>query len=136
MLAKVCGVVAIFTCVILLWPKSEPSISDKIHNAVYYNIADLNASYEENEVATNNKIGHNGVQIKGMVQAIAEDFTSSPVIELITSNKYIPSRMYLNDDQRGRAGEIKKGTDVTFFCERTVYVVSAANGYECTVISY
>lgn len=91
----------------------------------------LFAEYEENEVATDMRINKRPVEIRGIVQEIAKDFTDSVVINLRTSNEYMPTRLSLDDGFESVAANMKKGQEVVFVCKRMALIIGSPAGSDC-----
>lgn len=92
----------------------------------------LASAYEENEVATDEKMKGQLVSVKGIVQSIDKDFTDSIIISFKTDNKFMPARMQMKDSEKSTAISLKKGEQVTVVCERMSRVVGSPSGRSCS----
>ncbi|WP_435945299.1 OB-fold protein [Dryocola sp. BD586] len=92
----------------------------------------LAASYEENEVATDEKMKGQLVAVKGVVQSIDKDFADSIIISFKTDNQFMPARMQMKDSEKSMAISLKKGQQVTVVCERMSRVVGSPSGRSCS----
>lgn len=95
---------------------------------------ELFAAYEENEVATDLQIDKRPVEIVGIVQGINKDFTDEIVIELTTSNQFMPARINLIEGHEATAASLKKGQKVTFLCEKMMRLIGSPSGSDCQPI--
>ncbi|EHU9132986.1 hypothetical protein KZW37_002823, partial [Escherichia coli] len=88
-------------------------------------------AYDENEVATDEKMKGKLISVKGVVQSIDKDFTDSIIISLRTDNEFMPARMEMEDSEKSAAIALKKGQQVTVICERMSRIVGAPSGRDC-----
>ncbi|HAV9358125.1 TPA: hypothetical protein JLF93_000353 [Escherichia coli] len=88
-------------------------------------------AYDENEVATDEKMKGKLISVKGVVQSIDKDFTDSIIISFRTDNEFMPARMEMEDSEKSAAIALKKGQQVTVICERMSRIVGAPSGRDC-----
>ncbi|MCW6548609.1 OB-fold putative lipoprotein [Yersinia ruckeri] len=93
---------------------------------------ELNAAYDENEVAVDEAIKGAIVQVTGIVQSIDKDFTDSIVIRLKTDNEFMPASMTMNDSEKQIALGLKKGQKVVIKCKRMTRIIGSPAGSKCT----
>lgn len=92
---------------------------------------ELFKAYEENEVATDDKLRGNSVLVTGKVQAIDKDFMDNAIVQLATSNQFMPVRLTLKDDQKPKVALLKKGDKVEIECEKMARIVGSPVGRDC-----
>lgn len=93
----------------------------------------LFAAYESNEVATDEKMKGMQIEVSGSVQSIDKDFTDSIVLNLRTSNEFMPARMGLKDSEKKAAVELAKGQKVVVLCQRMTRLVGSPSGADCVL---
>lgn len=93
--------------------------------------SELFKAYENNEVATDDKLRGNAVQITGKVQAIDKDFMDNAVVQLATANQFLPVRLTLKDSEKPKAGRLKKGDKVEIECPKIARIVGSPAGSDC-----
>lgn len=95
---------------------------------------ELFESYEANEVATDNQLKGNLVQVIGRVQSIDKDFTNSVVLRLATGNEFMSADMTLLDSQADKAAELSRGDTVLVQCPRVQRVMGSPMGRKCVLL--
>ncbi len=78
--------------------------------------SDLWRSYSANEVAADNKWKGQRLMVAGLLQSIDKDFTNDVVLGLRSSNQFMPTRAYLNDDEVKTAANLRKGQRLLLTC--------------------
>mgnify|MGYP000897039659 CR=1 FL=1 len=91
----------------------------------------LFSAYDENEVATDERLKGKLVAVTGIVQSIDKDFTNSIIISLKTSNEFMPAHMQMKDSEKNTALTLKKGQKTEIICERMSRVVGTPSGRSC-----
>ncbi|AWH89696.1 OB-fold protein [Limnobaculum parvum] len=87
--------------------------------------------YEENEVAVDEKMKGKLIEVKGVVQAIDKDFLDNIIINLRTSNEFMPARMTMDSSSKSVALNLKKGQTVVITCEKMSRLVGSPSGRDC-----
>ena len=88
-------------------------------------------AYEENEVAADEQMKGNLIEVSGVVQSIEKDFTDSIIIQLKTSNEFMPASMTMEDSEKSTALTLRKGKKVTITCEKMARVMGSPFGRSC-----
>ncbi|WP_239641969.1 OB-fold putative lipoprotein [Edwardsiella tarda] len=109
-------------------PKASIS-SDNVYRTTAKSLAEL---YNANEVAADDKIGGRSVEITGVVQDINKDFANNVVVQLQSGNRLLPVRLYMNESEKMKASELRKGQKTTVTCEKMVMIIGAPSGSNCT----
>jgi hypothetical protein len=91
-------------------------------------------AYDENEVATDEKIKGAIIEITGFVQSIDKDFTGSIIINLETNNEYMPVRLTMEKSEKEIAMNLRKGKKIKARCKRVSRMMGAPNGSKCTFV--
>lgn len=95
----------------------------------------LFSEYEKNEVALDEKIKDKKIILLGVIQAIDKDFMENMVINLKTSNEFMPSRMQMNNSEKPIVVERGKGDKVAITCKSISRVMGAPSGRDCVFIN-
>lgn len=93
---------------------------------------ELFKAYDANEVATDERLNGKLVKVSGTVQAIDKDAFNNIVINLKTTNEFMPSRMQMNDSEKTAAVALKKGAKSAVVCEKMSRVMGSPSGRDCT----
>ena len=94
---------------------------------------DLFDAYEANEVAADRQYKGKALQVIGTVQGISSDFMDDAVVELKTSNQFMPVRATGDDDFNSAAASLSKGTRVVLLCKGGGEVVASPLLKDCTI---
>ena len=119
---------------IRLGSESSNSTPQPAKEVVKITATELFNAYDDNEVATDNRIGDAMVEVSGVIQAIDKDFSDDVVINLRTSNEFMPARMHMDDTQKGVASQLKKGQKVAISCQKMRRVIGAPSGSKCIFV--
>lgn len=92
---------------------------------------DLFSAYEANEVAAQQTYGGKPLKVSGTVQGVTLDFMDNAVIQLATSNEFLPVQATLDDPDA--AASIAKGTPVAVLCEELTEVIGAPQLSGCAI---
>lgn len=92
-------------------------------------------AYEDNEVATDEGMKGKTVEVSGTVQAIDKDAFDNIVINLRTSNEFMPARMQMKDSEKAAAIAMKKGVKVAVQCEKVSRIVGSPSGRDCRFVA-
>ncbi|AKJ42848.1 hypothetical protein SOASR032_23880 [Pragia fontium] len=87
--------------------------------------------YDANEVALDEKLKGKIIEVKGIVQSIDKDFLDNIVIELRTSNEFMPAQMTMDDNQKSVASSLKKGQTVIITCKKMTRIMGSPSGDDC-----
>jgi hypothetical protein len=91
----------------------------------------LFSDYEANEVATDEKISGKPVEISGSVESIDKDFLNNIIINIRTSNPFMPARLTLEDSEKDKAMKASKGNKVTLVCQKMMRIIGSPAGSDC-----
>lgn len=89
--------------------------------------------YNANEVAADNKYGGHEILVQGTVQSIEKDFMNSVILELRSSNQFMPTRAYLNSADVTQAARMSKGQRVLLTCTCKGKVVGSPVLKSCSI---
>ena len=87
--------------------------------------------YERNEVAADDAMKGHIIHVSGRIQAIDKDFTDDVIVNLRTSNEFMPARMQMIDEEKPAAARLSKGQNVEVECDRMARVVGSPSGRNC-----
>lgn len=90
--------------------------------------------YEANEVATDDLIGTQRIQVAGILAAIDKDFLDHASVSLSSGDEYSPVQLYFLDSQKSAIAQLSKGEPVTARCDRMKRILSSPVGYDCVLI--
>lgn len=110
-----------------------PKNTEPQKEVVHYTAPQLFNSYDQNEVATDEANKNKLINVTGRVQEITKDFTNSIVIEMRTSNEFMPANFGIEDAQKSIAANLSKGDAISITCEKMSRVMGAPSGSDCTI---
>jgi hypothetical protein len=93
--------------------------------------ADLYNAYEENEVATDEKLKGAIIEITGTVQSIDKDFMDGINIALRSSNEYMPVNVAMEKSEKETAISLRKGQKITVRCKQISKTMGSPYGRKC-----
>ncbi|MGD0546753.1 MAG: hypothetical protein ABR991_02860 [Terracidiphilus sp.] len=106
--------------------------SDEIAQPLYrIDANDLFNLYERNEVSADAAMRGKTVVVTGIVQSIDKDFADTVVINLATSNEFMPVRLSLVSGQESSAGALFKGEKVMISCAAMHRIVGTPSVTKC-----
>jgi NAD-dependent DNA ligase len=114
-------------------PNSDFSSAEKDQPLYHIDANDLFNLYERNEVSADAAMSGKTVVVTGTVQSIDKDFADAVVVELATSNEYMPARMSLVSGQEAKAGALTKGEKVMISCAKMARIVGSPSGSKCVL---
>ncbi len=91
----------------------------------------LFANYDANEVAADQQFKGKRLAVSGVVQGVVKDAFNNIVIELKSSNEFMPVRAYLEKSFENHAASLSKGQNVTFVCSGEGKIVGSPILREC-----
>jgi len=91
----------------------------------------LFSDYEKNEVALDEKIKDKQVVLLGVIQSIDKDFMDNIVINLKTSNEFMPSHMQMNESEKPTVLKRQKEDKVAITCKSISRVMGSPSGRDC-----
>ena len=109
----------------------EAEAASAAEPAMEVSARDLFSAYEANEVAAQQTYGGKPLKVTGSVQGVTLDFMDNPVIQLATSNEFLPVQATVDDADA--AASISKGTTVTVLCDELTEVIGAPQLSGCTL---
>ncbi|HEY4090057.1 MAG TPA: hypothetical protein VGN46_00975 [Luteibacter sp.] len=95
----------------------------------------LAAEYERNEVAADDAMKGKVVRVSGTIQAIDKDFMDNVVVNLATSNEFMPARMQMVDAEKSAAAHLSKGQTIDVECDQMSRVVGSPSGRNCRFVN-
>ena len=95
---------------------------------------DLYNAYDDNEVATDEKLKGAVVEITGTVQSIDKDFMDDIVIALRSSNEYMPVNLSMGKSEKETAINLRKGQKATIRCSKISKTIVSPNGSKCIFV--
>lgn len=139
------GLVLIGIIIWWLWPNKKPDAVSIAHappaqqepksspdKEIYQTTArHLFAEYEQNEVATDERIKDKKVILLGVIQAINKNAFNTIVVNLYTNNQFMPAMMGMNDSVKARVLNLKKGDKVAITCESISRIMGSPSGANC-----
>jgi hypothetical protein len=116
-------------------PEQEPAAHVKAHRSIYRTTAlDLFADYEANEVAVDEKIGKQLIEITGTIQSIDKNFMDHPVVYLETGHVLSHVGLEFVDKAKSAVARLSKGQEATFMCDSMSRIMNAPLGDGCVVV--
>jgi len=91
----------------------------------------LFAAYDANEVAADQQFKGKRLAVSGTVQEVAKDAFNNIVIELKSSNEFMPVRAYLEKGFENHAASLSKGQSISFVCSGEGKIVGSPVLREC-----
>jgi hypothetical protein len=92
---------------------------------------DLYNAYDENEVATDEKLKGAIIEITGTVQSIDKDFMDDINISLRSSNEYMPVNLGIEKSEKETAIKPRKGQKITARCKQISKTMGSPYGRKC-----
>ena len=92
---------------------------------------DLFNAYDENEVATDEKLKGAIIEITGTVQSIDKDFMDDINIALRSSNEYMPVNLTMEKSEKETAINLRKGQKITARCKQISKTMGSPYGRKC-----
>lgn len=89
--------------------------------------------YEENEVATDNKIEGKKIEVTGVIESIDKDFAGDIVVKLSTGSQFNSAQLELAESEKTKAAELKKNKKISFTCEKFTRIMSSPMGDGCVI---
>lgn len=113
----------------------ESATSKQQKEIINISSVELFKSYEENEVATDERLKGKVVQVSGTVQAIDKDAFDNIIVNFSTQNEFMPTHMKMGDTEKQAAIELKKGKKTTIQCQKMARIMGSPYGSECVFIA-
>jgi hypothetical protein len=114
---------------------SSPATPPVPKEVVKISAGQLFAAYEDNEVATDERLKGKIVEVSGTVQAIDKDAFDNILINLKTSNQFMPAHMKMDDGEKAKAIALKKGAKVAIQCQKMIRMIGTPYGSDCQFVS-
>jgi hypothetical protein len=93
----------------------------------------LYREYDENEVATDNRLKGKIIEISGKIAAVNKDFLDKPYVNLETSNQFSSARIAPVAADADKLAALRKGQPITFRCARMTRILGAPSGSDCVM---
>jgi tRNA_anti-like len=103
----------------------------KRNSAVKVSANELFNAYERNEMAAQQQFGGKLLEVSGTVDGVNLDIGDEPVVQLRTSNQFMPVSVHLTDATQNAAAGFSKGQKITVLCEEVTEVISMPQLKEC-----
>jgi hypothetical protein len=89
--------------------------------------------YQANEVSADSKYKGKTLAVTGTLDAIRKDMMDNTVLDLRTSNQFMPVRAELAKSQEESAGSLAKGNQVTVTCKAKGMIMGSPMLDECVL---
>lgn len=89
-------------------------------------------AYQTNQIAAGNRFSDKSLEVSGRIQKIDEAF-GEPVIQLETSNQFMPLGAYFPDDAADMLASLSPGKKVTVLCGKVQEAASFVTLRDCTL---
>jgi len=89
--------------------------------------------YEQNEVATDEKIAGSEVEITGSIASIDKDFMGHPQLKMEIGRDFDTVMLTLDKAEIPRAGRLRRGEMITAMCQKVVRVISTPSASDCVL---
>lgn len=95
---------------------------------------ELFSAYDDNEVATDERLSGKLIDVTGRVQSIDKNVWGSMYVGLRTSNEFMPAHMNVDDSQKDKVASLRKGQLVIFRCSKMKRWVGSPMGDGCVLM--
>jgi hypothetical protein len=95
---------------------APPEITKPAAVVVDVTAKQLLADYQENEIAADAKYKGQALRVKGKVTRISKDIFDAPLVDLATSNQFMPVYATFASEGARALAELKRGQQVTVRC--------------------
>jgi hypothetical protein len=95
----------------------------------------LNAAYQANEVAADNKYKGRLLAVSGTVQSISKDFADDTYLAIATSNEFMPIHANLQQRYVAQAAALQKGQQITVVCKGNGMMIGSPMLKDCAIAS-
>jgi hypothetical protein len=89
--------------------------------------------YQANEVSADSKYKGKTLAVTGTLDGIRKDMMDNTVLDLRTSNQFMPVRAELAKSQEESAGSLAKGNQVTVTCKAKGMIMGSPMLDECVL---
>lgn len=96
--------------------------------------AELFTMFSENEVAAKAAFDGQRIQVTGVIEEIALDFSDEPVVRLRTGERFEWVAIHLGDEGKQVAAQLAKGQKITVLCDRVNEVMGNPQVSDCTLV--
>lgn len=95
---------------------------------------ELVLAYDQNEVATNKKIGNAIVEVSGHIASIDMDMMNHAVIKMATGMDFKSVNLTLEDAEKDLAASLRKDQAIVIRCKTMVRIIDSPQGDDCVVV--
>ncbi|WP_144030654.1 OB-fold protein [Bradyrhizobium japonicum] len=95
---------------------------------------DLFRQYDDNEVATDNRLKGKIIEVSGRVQSINKDFLDHVYVTLATPNQFMSASMHVPKSEEPKMAELRKGQAVALRCLKMKRWVGSPSGDDCVLM--
>lgn len=92
---------------------------------------ELAKAFETNEVAAQAKYGDKPLLVTGVIHSITLDFADDPVLQLVSTNQFLPASAALGSEGKAAAATLKKGQTITLHCANVTEIIGAPRLEDC-----
>jgi len=110
---------------------NQEANASTVEPALEVTARELFNAYDANEVAAQQTYGGQRLKVTGTVQGVTLDFMDNPVVQLATSNEFLPVQALLDD--ANAAAAITKGSSISLVCEDLTEVIGAPQLGGCAI---
>ncbi len=107
-----------------------PNIASQ-EKVISVSAVDLYNAYDDNEVATDEKLKGVIIEITGTVQSIDKDFMDDINISLRSPNEYMPVNVAMEKSEKETAINLRKGQKITARCKQISKTMGSPYGRKC-----
>jgi len=94
--------------------------------------AQLSDAYDDSEPAAQRKYGIRSMMVTGTVTGFTTDALEHVVIRMRGADQYQDVYLTLDDEEKKRAGAVKRGSQLTLRCERATLILGSPTLDGCT----
>jgi len=99
--------------------------------AIEINARDLDAEYDANEAAAQQKYGDATLMVSGVINSINLDMTNDVYLVLNGNNMFLGPQAHLSDASKGQAPSLTKGQKVKLRCTGAKYIIKTVMLSDC-----
>lgn len=108
-------------------------ISDKYKPIVTVAASDLFEAYDANEFTAQQAYGEHRLLVSGTIAGVAVDFMNQPVLQLKTSNQFMPVKASLEGASEAKLASLIEGAEISVLCGGIREVIGAPQLRDCEI---
>ena len=109
-------------------------ISGKPTEVVQVTAAGLFQEYDNNEVATDNRLRGKIIEVTGTVAAVNKNVWDLVYVNLATPNQFMSASMHVPQSEEQKTASLRKGQTVVFRCTKMKRWAGSPSGDDCVLI--